>query len=137
MGVQGGLGYSDLDADGEGYGYSAPEVFVGATYQAWNRGTVYGRAGFRQYEYDENFALVDQLAGTDDREDDEIRVFVGFRHLLEGGLLNGWTVNGEYVWTDNDSDVRINQDLQGNPVPGVNLFDYDRSQVSLGLSRSF
>jgi len=137
LGVQSGLGYSDFDADGDGYGYTAPEIFVGGTLEAWNRGVIYGRAGFRRYDYDENFALVTALTGDNDREDDEIRIFAGFRHQIETGVLSNWTINGEYVWTDNDSDVRIRNDLSGNPINGVDLFDYDRSQVTLGLSRAF
>ena len=50
-------------------------------------------------------------------------MIAGVLHQLNGDILNGWVVRGEYVWTDNDSNIDV--------------FDYDRSQVSVGLSRAF
>ena len=123
LGVQAGVGYSSFDADEDAFGYDLPEVFVGATYKAWQGGTVYGRLGYRQYDFDENFEVLVDLGAPADREDDEWRVIAGVRHVIGRSFLRGWVVRGEYVYTDNDSDVDV--------------FDYERTQVSLGISRDF
>lgn len=123
LGAQAGVGYSDFDADEDAFGYKLPEAFVGATYEAWTRGTLYTRLGYRWFEYDANFDALAALIGTNDRDDDELRFLAGFRHEIASGFLEKFVLRGEYVYTDNDSDVDV--------------FDYDRSQVSLGLSRGF
>ena len=123
LGVQAGVGYSSFDADADAFGYDLPEVFVGATYKAWQGGTIYSRLGYRQYDFDENFEVLVDLGFPADREDDEWRVLAGFLHEIDNDFLRGWVVKGEYIYTDNDSDVDV--------------FDYDRSQVSLGISRDF
>ena len=86
------------------------------------RGTIYGRVGYRWYEYDDN--LLAGIGGLGNhRDDDELRLLAGFRHEIDGENFDGWVIRGEYVYTDNDSDVDV--------------FDYDRSQVTLGISKDF
>jgi hypothetical protein len=116
--AQVGAGYSDFDADEDFFGYDAPEVFVGATWSAWQRGAVFGRAGYRWYSFDGQEPLFNES-----RDDDELRLTAGFQHELAGSFLPGWVVRGEWVWTDNDSDIEV--------------FDWDRNQVTLGISRGF
>lgn len=123
LGVQGGVGYSDFNADENAFSYKLPEVFGGATYDAWRRGTIYTRVGYRWYDYDKNFDGLAAIIGSNDRDDDELRIIGGFRHEIGGEFMTGWVIRGEYVWTDNDSDVDV--------------FDYDRSQISLGISKGF
>jgi hypothetical protein len=118
LGLQFGAGYSGFDADNDVLSYDTPEVFVGATYQAWLGGSVFGRVGYRSYDYDDPVPLFNKS-----RDDDELRFITGVQHQLNGDFLNGWVVRAEYVYTDNDSNI--------------DLFDYDRSQVSVGISRGF
>lgn len=117
LGIQTGLAYTDLDAEDDRFSYDGPDVFVGAAYEAWERGSVYGRIGYRRFEFDAPEPLF-----PDARDDDEWRLIAGFRHELVD-VLAGWVVLGEWIWTDNSSN---------NP-----LFDYDRHQGSLGLQKSF
>jgi hypothetical protein len=121
LGLQLGAGYSDFDADVDVLSYDSPEVFVGATYQAWQGGTVFGRLGYRNYDYDDPVTFLPGLSAS--RDDDEIRFVTGVQHLINGDVLNGWVVKAEYAYTDNDSNL--------------DLFDYDRHQVSLGISKGF
>ena len=117
LGAQAGLAWTDFDADDDRFGYSGPDAFVGLAYDAWERGQVYGRIGYRGFDYDAPEPLF-----TEARDDDEWRLITGFRHELET-VLEGWALKGEWIWSDNDSN---------NP-----LFEYDRHQVSLGLQTNF
>ncbi len=117
FGVQAGIAYADFDADDDTFGYKGPEVFAGVAYQAWERGSVYARLGYRKFDYDAPLPPF-----TASRDDDEWRGTLGFRHELQE-TLSGWVVRGEWIYTDNNSnDPR---------------FDYDRHLVSLGLQKSF
>ncbi|MGI9291203.1 MAG: DUF2860 family protein, partial [Gammaproteobacteria bacterium] len=118
LGLQLGAGYADFDADEDVFSYKVPEAFIGATYEAWQGGTIFGRVGYRNYDYDDPVPVFNE-----DRDDDEIRFITGFQHVLTAGMLDGWVVRAEYVYTDNDS--------------SVDIFDYDRTQVSVGVSRGF
>jgi hypothetical protein len=60
---------------------------------------------------------------TTARDDDELRAVVGFQHDYREGWLDQWSLIGSWTYTDNQSDVVI--------------YEYDRHQVSLGLSRRF
>jgi len=116
-GTQAGIAYTNFDADDDRFGYKGPDVFAGVNWKAWERGSVYGRVGYRRFEYDAPEPLF-----TEARDDDEWRLTAGFRHEL-ASVLPGWIVRGEWIWSDNSSN---------NP-----LFDYDRHQVSLGLQKNF
>ncbi|MEE9413183.1 MAG: DUF2860 family protein [Methylococcales bacterium] len=118
LGIQGGAGYARFDADGGRFSYRGPNAFVGVIIQPWKNGSVYARASYRQYDYrgEENLFF-------EARDDDEYRYIVGFQHNIQGGLLAKWAVLGNWIYTDNQSNVAI--------------FDYDRNQFNLGVSRSF
>ncbi len=119
LGLQLGGGYFKFDADDDRFAYSGPDVFAGVVWQAWQYGSVYARVGYREYDFDGVEPGFDRS-----RDDEELRATVGFRHDLQSGWLNKWTVLGDVTVTDNES-------------PGVSIFEYDRYQISLGLSRSF
>ncbi len=116
--VQGGGSYYNFDADAEPLSYDGPEVFAGVIAQAWTNGSLFARASYRWYDYDGVEPLFDVP-----REDDELRITAGFQHDYREGWLERWSLIGSWTWTDNQSDVPI--------------YEYDRHQVSLGLSRSF
>ena len=64
LGLQLGAGYADFDADVDVLSYDSPEVFVGATYQAWQGGTMFARLGYRNYDYDEPVTFFPGLSET-------------------------------------------------------------------------
>lgn len=116
--VQAGVAYPDFDADEDRYSYSGPEVFVGFNSAAWTNGAIFARVGYRWYDFD------GIEPGFDiPREDEELRTVVGMQHDYREGWLNNWSLIGSWTYTDNQSDVVI--------------YEYDRHQVSLGLSRRF
>ncbi len=121
--LQGGVGYAKFDTDennanAERFSYAAPDVFLGVVWQAWQNGSVYARAAWRNYDYDGVEPIFDRP-----RDDDEYRYSVGFQHDFKSGLLNEWQLLGSWIHTDNQSNLGI--------------YEYDRDQVSLGLARSF
>jgi len=116
--VQAGASYYNFDADADFLSYSGPEVFGGFISQAWTNGSIFARAGYRWYDFDS----VEPLFNVP-RDDDELRLTAGFQHDFREGWLDGWSLVGSWIWTDNQSDVAI--------------YEYDRHQVSLGLSRGF
>lgn len=118
LALQAGLGYAWFDASDRRFGYRSPEVFAGAAYRAWSNGTVYARAGWRGYDFRGEEPLF-----LTSRDEDEFRLVLGFEHRWADGPLQGWALQGSWLWTDNASNVA--------------LYDYRRSQLSLGLARQF
>ena len=118
LALQAGIGYADFDADASQFGYQGPEIYAGIIVEAWRNGIVYARAGYTGYDFD----------GTEpgfgiSRDDDESRYSLGFQHDFKSGALDGWALQGSWVYTDNSSNVPI--------------YEYDRHVVNLGLQRSF
>lgn len=118
VGLQAGLGYASFDADADRFSYAGPEVFVGFIAEAWRNGTVFARAGYRRYDFDGVEPLFDVP-----RDDDEYRLIAGFQHAIRDGALAGWSLQGNWSFTTNDSTVPI--------------YEFDRHQFNLGLARSF
>lgn len=118
FGVQGGAGYSRFDAKGGRFSHRGPDAFLGGIAQLWQDGSVYARAGYRKYDYrgdEPGFGMA--------RDDDEYRYTVGFQHAIQRGPLASWALLGSWIHTNNNSDVPI--------------FEYDRDQFNLGISRAF
>lgn len=116
--LQGGVGYVNFNADENRFGHDGPEAYVGLYWEAWRRGVVFGRIGYIAYEYDGDEPIFNIA-----RDDDEWRYTLGFSHEFDGGLLRNWALQGSWVYTDNRSNLE--------------LYDYDRHAVNLGLARRF
>ena len=116
--VQAGIGYSRFNADAARFTHNGINVFLGAVFQAWENGSLYARAEYREYDYDG----VEPIFNIS-RNDDEYRFTARFQHEVQSGLLDNWQILGEWIFTDNQSNVSI--------------FNYDRHQFSLGLYRDF
>ncbi len=118
FGLFGGIGLINFDADDDRFGHDGPEVYGGFFWEAWRNGVIFGRVGYTGYDYDG----IEPGFGTA-RDDDEMRYTLGFGHDIQSGLLEGWSLQGSWVYTDNNSNLT--------------LYDYDRHVVNLGLARSF
>jgi len=117
--LNGGIGYADFDADNNQFSYNGPEVFGGIGVNAWRDGSVYARARYKKYD----FEGIEPGFGQS-RDDDEYRVTLGFQHNFRSGIMHNWSLLGDWTYTDNNS----------KEVP---IYDYDRHEVNLGLSRAF
>lgn len=119
FGLQGGAGYFNFDADDNRFSFKGPDLFVGVVADTWTGGSVFARAGYRNYDFkgiEPGFNV--------SRDDDEYRLSAGFRHDFQGGLLRNWSLLGDYTFTDNESDK-------------TPIYTYDRNFLNLGLSRAF
>ncbi len=116
--VQVGVSYANFDADENFFSYQGPEVFAGINTAAWTNASVFARVGYRWYHFDGE----EPGFGTQ-RDDDELRTVIGFQQDFREGWLEKWSLIGSWSYTDNQSDVAI--------------YEYDRNEVSLGLSRRF
>ena len=120
IGVQGGIGYADFNADDDRFGYKTPDLMLGVIVDAWQGGSVYARVNYRNYEFDGPEPA--PFAPTV-RDEDEIRLALGFQHEFRSDALQNWVLLGSWVHTNNDSNVAI--------------YEYDRDVVNLGLARNF
>ncbi len=120
LAVKGGAGYFwfDTDDDAERFACDGPDLFLGVVAQAWTNGSVFARIGYRNFQFEGG-----EPGFPNPRDEDEYRYIVGFQHNIKSGLLSKWALSGNWTHTKNDSNVPI--------------YDYDRDQFSLGLSRSF
>lgn len=117
--LSGGIGYSDFNADDNQYGYKGPDVFAGVAVSAWQDGQVYARARYKKLDF-----RGIEPGFNRSRDDDEFRYTIGFQHDFRSGAMRDWAILGNWTYTDNQSD-------------DVPIYDYDRHEVNLGLSRYF
>lgn len=115
--VQGGVRYSDLNADSDRFSYDGPELYAGASFAAWNRGTVSTRIGWRGLEFKGPEPVPFGIA----RDEDEWHYLLGFEHAFAS--LDHWVLRGTWIHTENDSNIPI--------------YEYDRDVFSLGFSSEF
>ena len=120
IGIQGGIGYADFDADDNRFGYKTPDLMLGVIVEAWQGGSVYARVNYRNYEFDGPEPAPFAPAT---RDEDEIRLAVGFQHDFRSEALQHWVLLGSWVHTDNDANIGI--------------YEYDRDVVNLGMARNF
>ena len=107
----------DFNADEAAYGYDGYELLAGVVVKTWPGGSVYGRANYRDVQYD------GPEASGKARDEQERRLGVGFQHDFQAGRLEKWTLIGALQYTDNDSNV--------------SYYNFDRQQVVFNLGRTF
>lgn len=112
------LDFSTDDDNFDRYGNDGYELLAAVIVKTWPGGTVYGRANYRNVEYD---AI--EPSFTEARDEQERRLTVGFQHDFKAGYLDKWTLSGAVQRTDNSSNISI--------------YDYDRNQITLNLGRTF
>lgn len=108
----------DFSADDHRFGNDGYELLAGVIVKAWPNGTLYGRANYRDVEYD-----AVEPGFTEARDETERRIAAGFQHDFKAGHLDKWSINGGIQYTDNSSNISI--------------YDYDRRQITLNLGRTF
>jgi tetratricopeptide (TPR) repeat protein len=116
--VQGGLHAFDENADASRFSNHGWEAFIGANFVAWQNGSVYGRLGYKESQFD-GVEPVYAIA----RNEHENRYEIGFGHDFKEGTLAGWRLSGSWQRTQNHSNVSI--------------YTYDRDVTSIQLARSF
>lgn len=118
LALQAGVHYLHFDADADQWGYEGPEVMLAGSLNTWKGGRIYARVTQRDLDYDGDFPVFGVA-----RDERERRFVAGFSHVLRGGYLDQWQLNGE-----------VSRIINGS---NVTLFEYDRTQLNLTFSRGF
>ncbi len=120
IGIQGGVRYHDNGAKDASQHYTGGEFYLGGQFPAWQNARAFLTISGRDYRY----KAADTNAGFNNKRDEtEIIAVIGVNHDLRSGPLKSWTVNAQYSYTDNDSNITS--------------FVYDRSVFELNLRRYF
>lgn len=119
-GIQGGVKYHDNGADAGFLHYNGAEIYIGAQVPAWQDARAYLTVSSRDYRY----MAADITSGfTEKRDETELLSLLGINHNFHSGFLKSWTLNMEYSYTRNNSNI--------------DEFDYDRNTIELNLNRYF
>lgn len=120
IGLQTGVRYHDNGAE-EGYlHYTGVEFYLGGQMPAWDNARTYLTLSSRDYRY----KAIDTVSNfTEKRSDTELLAVLGVSHNFRSGSLKSWTLNAEYTFTNNNSNL--------------DEIDYERNTVELNMRRYF
>ncbi|HED32746.1 MAG TPA: hypothetical protein ENJ08_00820 [Gammaproteobacteria bacterium] len=118
IGIQGGVRYHDNGAEDASQHYTGGELYLGGQFPAWKNARAFLTVSARDYRY-----KAADNAGFGKRDETEIIGVIGVNHDLRSGPLKSWTINAQYSYTDNNSNIPE--------------FVYDRSVFELNLRRYF
>lgn len=120
IGLQAGIRYHDNGANDGFLNYTGAEFYLGGQMPAWNDARTYLTLSSRDYNYK---AADTANSFTEKRRETELLAVLGVSHNFRSGSLKSWTVNAEYTYTNNNSNL--------------DEFDYDRNTVELNMRRYF
>jgi len=118
IGIQAGLKYHDNGAKTGALHSTGGEIYVGGQMPAWKDARAYLTVSARDYRY--------KSAGngyTSIRDETEVLSVLGMSHDFRGGPLKSWTLNAQYTYTNNDSNI--------------DDFTYDRNVFEINMRRYF
>ena len=118
IGVQLGVKYHDNGAANSQQHYRGAEIYLAGQMPAWKNSRTYMTLSQRDYNY---MAADGNI--SDDRSDTELNLQLGLSHDFRSGNLKSWTINAQFNYTDNDSNV--------------DLFEYERNLVEVNMRRYF
>ncbi|VAW68210.1 hypothetical protein MNBD_GAMMA09-1793 [hydrothermal vent metagenome] len=120
IGIQAGVRYHDNGAKDGYQHYTGAEAYLGGQMPAWKNARTYLTLSSRDYRYKAS----DTNAGfTEKRDETEYMAILGVSHDFRSGALKSWTLNAQYSYTDNKSNLTE--------------FAYDRSIFELSMRRYF
>lgn len=114
IGVQVGAEWFDNDAADSQFSYDGWEVFAGFNWQIKQTTSLFSRISYGESDYEGEVPVVLEI-----RDDEEIQFLIGGKHLFENEL----ELSAFWLKTDTQSNVV--------------LYEYDRTQFSINLSRKF
>jgi len=120
IGIQAGVKYHDNGAKEGRQHYTGAELYLGGQMPAWTDATTYLTLSGRDYRY----KAADTAAGfTEKRDETEVLAVLGVSHNFRTGMLKSWTLNAQYTYGENDSNL--------------DEFTYDRNVFELNMRRYF
>ncbi len=120
IGVQAGIKYHDNGADASRLHYTGAEIYLGGQMPAWKDARSYITLSSRDYRYKAPDGVE---SSTLKRDETELLAILGVSHDFRSGALKSWTLNAQYSYTDNDSNL--------------DSFSYDRDFFELNFRRYF
>lgn len=120
IGVQVGVKFHNNGADDPRLHYSGAEIYLGGQMPAWEDARSYLTLSSRDYRYK---APDGTESSSIKRDETELLAVVGVSHNFRSGALKSWTLNAQYTYTDNDSNL--------------DAFSYDRDFFELNMRRYF
>ena len=120
IGIQTGFKYHDNGAKAGNLHSTGAEFYLGGQVPAWEDAIVYLTLSGRDYKY----KAPDGIISTSTiRDETELLAVLGVNHDFRTGLFKSWTLNAQYTFTDNDSNL--------------DEFTYDRNFFELNMRRYF
>ncbi len=118
LAIQGGVRFSVEEDRDDRYSNNSSEPFIGAHWQAWNGGDLYGRLAHRHSIYKAPEPLYDEI-----RHENENRIELGANHRFQGGWFEKWQWANSLTYIRNSSNI--------------SLYDYRRTLFVTSLSRVY
>jgi len=120
IGIQAGIKYHDNGAKDGSLHSTGSEIYLGGQMPAWNNALAYLTLSSRDYRY----KAADVTNGfTEIRDETELLAVLGVSHDFRDGFFKSWTLNAQYTFTDNDSNLVE--------------FTYDRNVFEINMRRYF
>lgn len=120
IGLQAGVKYHDNGAKLASLHYNGLEYYLGGQMPAWHNARTYLTLSSRNYAYD---AVDGVVSTTTKRDETEVTARLGLSHDFREGLMQSWTLNTQYTYIKNDSNL--------------DAYSYDRNLFELNLRRYF
>lgn len=120
IGIQAGLKYHDNGAKAGEQHYTGGEIYFGGQIPVWTDARAYLTLSSRDYKY--RAADIDK-GYSDIRDETERLAVLGVSHDFRSGALKSWTLNAQYAYTENDSNLEE--------------FVYDRNVFEINMRRYF
>jgi tetratricopeptide (TPR) repeat protein len=120
IGLQAGVKYHDNGAKAGSLHFTGTELYFGGQIPAWKNAQAYLTLSSRDYRYKSPDGSISSTVRRDERENLAV---LGVSHDFRNGFFKSWTLNAQYTYTKNDSNL--------------NAFTYDRNIIELNMRRYF
>ncbi len=120
IGLQAGVKYHDNGAKAGSLHSTGAEIYFGGQMPAWKDALAYLTLSSRDYSYKSPDGAI---STTTARDETELLAVLGVSHDFRNGPLKSWTLNAQYTYTNNDSNLEE--------------FAYDRNIIEVNMRRYF
>jgi tetratricopeptide (TPR) repeat protein len=120
IGIQAGFKYHDNGAKAGDLHFTGGEIYLGGQIPVWEDARAYLTVSGRDYRY----KAADVANGFNEKRDEtELLAVLGVSHDFRNGALKSWTLNAQYTYANNDSNLQE--------------FEYDRNVLEVNMRRYF
>ena len=122
-GIEAGFRLRNRSAKDDQFAYDGFTLYFSGYTSVTELSSIYLKANYRKFDYKAPDTIIDDTNTTLVRNDDEITASIGYNLDIKEGFIGKWTLNTEIAYTENTSNI--------------DAYDYDRTLLSLNLSRYF